>query len=262
MANTSNTFWDIITEYKIEIPQLQRDYAQGRNTPAIKQIRESLISEIFNSLESKEKLVLNFIYGERDQDLFVPIDGQQRLTTLFLIHWYVFKQAKNQHGLDTLAKFSYKTRNSSQRFCTRLLEVDIDFSQDILSNQIKNSFWYSGHFTNDPTIQSMLVVIDEIHNKFKIITDFDSINQLLISDDCPLTFLWLPMDNFQKRDDLYIKMNARGKLLTDFEIFKAKLQKSKILSMLLGESSSNLQRLEFISKFNNEYAELFYLFYK
>lgn len=205
---------------------------------------------------------MNFIYGERDQNLFVPIDGQQRLTSLFLVHWYVFKQANYQQGLDTLSKFSYKTRNSSQRFCKRLLQVSIDFSKNILSEQIENAFWYSGHFTNDPTIRSMLVVIDEIHHQFKDIPDFAPVMQTLISDNCPMTFLWLPMDNFQKRDDLYIKMNARGKLLTDFEIFKAKLQSSDLLNRVLGGTATKAQRLEFISKFNNEYAELFYHFYK
>ena len=89
--SSTHTFWELILSYKIIIPPLQRDYAQGRKKNAeIEQIRNSLIEEIFESLVTNKPLVLNFIYGEKADSRFVPIDGQQRLTTFFLLHWYVF----------------------------------------------------------------------------------------------------------------------------------------------------------------------------
>ena len=39
--------------------------------------------------------------------------------------------------------------------------------------------------------------------------------------DCPIKFYKLPLENFGLSDDLYIKMNARGKQLSAFENFKA-----------------------------------------
>ena len=88
MSNNSNsTFWKLINEYQIEIPRLQRDYAQGRKgILAIEQIRTALLDELYNHLCNGEALELNFIYGKTKSDLFIPIDGQQRLTTLFLFH--------------------------------------------------------------------------------------------------------------------------------------------------------------------------------
>jgi uncharacterized protein with ParB-like and HNH nuclease domain len=48
----------------------------------------------------------------------VPIDGQQRLTTLFLLHWYIGVRLGNEE-IKKLS-FSYKTRVSARDFCAGL----------------------------------------------------------------------------------------------------------------------------------------------
>ncbi len=259
-TNSANTFWKLISNYKIIIPQLQRDYAQGRvDNPAIEQIRTSLVDELYNHLATdKSVLELNFIYGRTANGEFIPIDGQQRLTTLFLLHWYVFSRANFPDGLATIANFSYRTRDTSKRFCLNLCKESVDFTKRRISTQIKDCYWFTGNFSGDPTVQSMLVMLDTIHQKFTVCQNFEAVKDLLISDGCNVTFLWLEMEDFQKPDDLYIKMNARGKLLSDFEIFKAKLQNSALLSSVLGPNADETARISFISKYNNQYAEFFY----
>lgn len=260
---TTYTFWKLIYSCNVIIPKLQRDYAQGREyDPAIEQIRNSLIDEIYTSLTEKKALVLNFIYGEKGDKGFIPVDGQQRLTTLFLLHWYVFEKSGFDVGLNRLKVFSYETRDTSRRFCENICDIKIDFSKDTISEQIKECYWFTGNFAMDPTIKSMLVVMDTLHNKFRSIEDIDSVEKALLDDACPISFLWLEMPNFQQTSDLYIKMNARGKLLSDFEIFKAKLQNSYILDALLGENTDEKKKILFISKYNNEYAEFFYKFFQ
>ena len=256
---TTHTFWKLIESCNVIVPKLQRDYAQGReHDPAIEQIRNSLIDEIYSSVTENKALVLNFIYGEKDDDKFVPVDGQQRLTTLFLLHWYVFEKSGFTDGLERLKGFSYETRDTSRRFCENICDLAIDFSKETVSEQIEECYWFTGNFAMDPTIKSMLVVMDTLHNRFRNVEDIDSVKKTLTDDNCPISFLWLEMPNFQQTSDLYIKMNARGKLLSDFEIFKAKLQNSYILDRLLGENSDEKDRILFISKYNNEYAEFFY----
>ena len=45
----------------------------------------------------------------------------------------------------------------------------------------------------------------------------------LVDEESPaVTFHLLPLEHFGLSDDLYIKMNARGKPLTAFETFKAR----------------------------------------
>ena len=74
---------------KIEIPKIQRDYAQGRDSE--KEVRKRFLDAIFESLSKNEPMEMDFIYGAIDEKekVFTPLDGQQRLTTLFLLYWYI-----------------------------------------------------------------------------------------------------------------------------------------------------------------------------
>ena len=66
---------------------IQRDYAQGRRSA--NSIRLSFLGSIEDALVNDKELDLNFVYGSiEDKKQFVPIDGQQRLTTLFLLYYY------------------------------------------------------------------------------------------------------------------------------------------------------------------------------
>jgi uncharacterized protein with ParB-like and HNH nuclease domain len=88
------TFFQLIQEYHIQIPIIQRDYAQGRITAH--EIRDSFLDALLAYLEENKKhRDLDFVYGNQsneaidDETKFIPLDGQQRLTTLFLLHWYL-----------------------------------------------------------------------------------------------------------------------------------------------------------------------------
>ena len=53
--------------------------------------------------------------------------------------------------------------------------------------------------------------------------DFSEYWTRLTSEEAPIAFYYQPLKDFGLSDDLYIKMNARGKQLTPFENFKADL---------------------------------------
>lgn len=70
----------------------------------------------------------------------------------------------------------------------------------------------------------MLVMIEAIHSRFAT-CDADSSWRRLISSDAPaISFQLLPIDDMGSGEDLYIKMNSRGKPLTPFENFKARFE--------------------------------------
>lgn len=78
---------------QIRIPMLQRDYAQGRKGQ--EEVRERFLDALQEALELPPDdptlpRNLDFIYGSveerRGETSFSPLDGQQRLTTLFLLH--------------------------------------------------------------------------------------------------------------------------------------------------------------------------------
>src|SRR4051812_47639624 len=74
---------------RIEIPLIQRDFAQGRTDVQTTRIRESFLDVLHQAATGGERAGLDFIYGEVTDGTLRPLDGQQRLTTLFLLHWYV-----------------------------------------------------------------------------------------------------------------------------------------------------------------------------
>lgn len=224
MATNNTTFWNLIDSYKISIPIIQRDYAQGREEEFEK--REKFLNAILKHIINKEKLHLDFVYGRVKDNAFYPIDGQQRLTTLFLLHWYfALKEKVSNEEKSKLSQFVYDTRISSREFCQSLIkeaiEIPISTLDDAFIKAIKNKPWYRDKWDTDPTIKAMLVMIQDIHNKFNSISSSSVFVQLITENSISFELLDLGAKGFELTDELYIKMNARGKQLTAFENFKA-----------------------------------------
>lgn len=223
--NSKYTFWMLINEYTIKIPIMQRDYAQGRVSENVTAIRTELLDSIYNALINEKNMDFDFVYGTLKNGILYPLDGQQRLTTLYLLHWYIAcKEWVIDEAREVLQNFSYETRISSREFCEKLIDMDYDPEEGVTpSEYIKDQNIYFNIWDKDPTIQHMLVMLDAIHEKF--FDEEKELYPLLIRDieaEPIITFNYLPMENYALTDDLYIKMNARGKNLSDFENFKAK----------------------------------------
>lgn len=242
MLKNITNFKELIEGYQIKIPIIQRDYAQGRIEASI--IRDKFLDNILVHLNNNKEMCLDFIYGSVKNDVFLPLDGQQRLTTIFLLYWYSGK--KEDKEIDFLKKFTYETRASSREFCQKLIQEEFNTFEDSdkLSEKIKNSSWFLYFWDNDPTIKSMLAMIDDIHKKFNNEEFFDKLELL--------KFHFIKLENFNLDDDLYIKMNARGKKLTDFEIFKAEFEKFLI------SNKKNLFKEYFIKNIDGEWTDLFW----
>ncbi len=231
MATTLHSFMDIFdTTFgegqealqlkKIIIPIIQRDYAQGRLGSDVSRVRNRFLDSLYKAVTEKP-ITLDFVYGDIDDEgNMTPLDGQQRLTTLFLLHWYAARKDKiAEEECQFLKKFSYETRYSARYFCIDLVEHMPGFNGAI-SKEIINQAWFPLDWEQDPTISSMLVMLDAIDNKFK---DVDNLWEKL-KDKC-ITFYFLPIKDMGLTDELYIKMNSRGKPLTLFEHFKAELER-------------------------------------
>ena len=50
--NIRRTFWELISNYVVEIPQIQRDYAQGRDSAL--DLRNRFLNRILESLKNPE----------------------------------------------------------------------------------------------------------------------------------------------------------------------------------------------------------------
>ena len=270
------TLYKILRKQRIEIPIIQRDYAQGRENKVY--LRERLLGKIIKALQDKsgkESLSLDFVYGTNEHGAMWPLDGQQRLTTLWLLHWYLAVRTNNLiTAKDWLSQFTYETRFTSRDFCKNLCNMDAKaFNQSgmRLVDFIKDQTWFYSKYNQDPTIMGMLRTLGGTNITNSEDMDIrDGIEEFLIddkncqayweqllADNCPIYFLFKDMkdDNLPLSDDLYIKMNARGKQLTDFENFKADL-----IGYAPDEDNPNdkLFDIESASLIDNEWTDVFW----
>lgn len=239
------------TVKKIEIPVIQRDYAQGRlNSKHIQQVRNNLLDAVYLAVTGGSQPVdLDFIYGYCTPDrTFIPLDGQQRLTTLFLLHWYIARH-EGKEMPEALQRFRYQTRMSSRDFIEKLLSFTPSFDYcslgglyPSLSEEITDQYWCERSWTKtDPSIRSMLVMLDAIDRRFGQTSGLWE--KLRATEEPPVFFYLLILEEkklspsetvaqqkeeqalvLRRAEDIYVKMNARGKQLSPFEHFKAYLQ--------------------------------------
>lgn len=201
---------------KILIPKIQRAYAQGRMDSHATKTRKKFLGAIQEAVRSEKPLTLDFIYGHIDDGCLIPLDGQQRLTTLWLLHW--FAREKEKIKFENLDLFTYHTRYSARDFLTRLTDYHPDLSKP-LSEQINNQGWFPMDWINDPTVAGMLTMLDLIQQ------EFGDIERLWEKLDL-INFYFLSIPEMNLTDEIYIKMNSRGKPLTEFEHFKAEFLKT------------------------------------
>jgi hypothetical protein len=186
-TNQFTTFWQFLQGQKIEIPIIQRDYAQGRNGK--EKLREKFLSDIKKALdlalepasnnpETLSKLKLDFVYGTLESEKLQPLDGQQRLTTLWLLHWYLAHKAGVLANYSSIfQRFTYETRTSSREFCQRLSEFSELQSTDIVGH-IQNQTWFYSVWKQDPTIKAMLNMLGGTALYEKEVDIIDGIEEL------------------------------------------------------------------------------------
>lgn len=266
----TESFYSLIAEkkYEIVIPMIQRDYAQGRIEEG--EVRHEFLTELKNYIDSDRRgNNLDFVYGHVKRNELVVLDGQQRLTTLFLLHWYAaiiggkkcYDLFKKWMYAEQHSSFSYHTRDSAKEFCNALVSFNREISENSfgllvdkaienikhfeetdwnqipekereeeknkarVSSFIRNEKWFLAHWNEDPTILSMLNMLDAIEEFFPLSKYKDLYNKLIGLDGMgpAITFLYMDLDKYELTDTLYIKMNSRGRPLTRFENLKVKL---------------------------------------
>lgn len=249
-----------LTDKNVRIPQLQRDYVQGSDKA--KEIRDLFICDLVETLsadtpEAKQKtLHLDFIYGSTYEEapasglhphwekgelhfdtpnsdvneptkVFLPLDGQQRLTSLWLLHWMLCPETEADAVKKLLSHFSYATRSSSRRFYAALVAHigDGELKQQLKTNKAKSALmeapWFLPAWQKDPTVNSMIEMLVAIGIRLGE-ADTAPLWKRLQEGAITFTVIEIQSNEFRLTDELYIKMNNRGRLLTDWECDKAK----------------------------------------
>lgn len=248
------TLFELLNTYSILIPSLQRNYVHGRNDSHAKEVREHFVRSLSECCEgSEKKMNLDIVYGVVDKENNItPIDGQQRLTSLWLSAVYAVNKAQNEginnrlELLSKLSRFSYKARPLASTFC-RWLTSGSNIFQCLDFNSILTQA--SDSWGSDPTVDAMITTLRLIHEKcenqtcklFKVIDEQVQFEFSEVKGDAT---------------DLYVKINARGKLLTQWENFKGAFSK-QLNNTNRKESDENIEFANNIEILSNRYFEKF-----
>lgn len=250
---------------QIIIPELQRDYVWGeRNVKGLlnsildnfkrKEERSLQISDSQgNEIESDIRDFLNeeymrlryntrvgFIYAYHDRALssqFYLIDGQQRITTIFLTLLALYRRVDSErfrkiYFVARVPKIDYKVREVSHDFLVDFIEYELNKKDS--SKTFKESCKYYSEYDKDVTAQSIYA------NYYNVIVptltlalaSYDNVESLIDYIENYIEFNYFDTNISEQGEKLYLYMNSRGESLSVQE---------RVKSIIVGRSHEKLK---------------------
>ena len=217
------------------IPEIQREYVWGNHKKVVlgffnelkKKIGQGCLS--CNQPAGESKINIGFLYSYKpdyvkiSEDRYLDenlIDGQQRITTLFLLLFFCsIQEGKKQDFLSLIRfeemlemSFTFKVRETTKRFLLELV-AKVKTKEEFLN--LDKQIWFLSDYQNDISIQAIVKTLKYIHESFDSETRY---YYHLLSN---VVFWHFKTEATSQGEELYITMNARGQDLTHNELVKA-----------------------------------------
>lgn len=280
---------DLLTHNEIDqmvIPELQRDYVW--TTDEVSKVWNSFIAK-FKAISKNSFSVLNndipvdnssvvaylektydilvhktkmgFVYAYHDKEMpgkFFLIDGQQRMTTFYLILLAIYvklqetdKFRKNYY-YNGHPKIDYKVRESAYEFLRLFLD-------DILKNNDfkENKNFFKSDYTYDTTVRNLIDNYQFILLKLEEVADKKELLDLLDYVENYIEFNYFDTNLSEQGESLYLYMNSRGFHLSHQEKLRANLieKEPKEKKKNAGKLWEDWQDFFFEYKYDNENAD-------
>lgn len=227
---------------KIVIPDMQREYCWPSNG-LVEGFVESLFVMANNCqhIELKsEGRQMGLLYGyEMPKGHLQLCDGQQRITTIYLLIGVLFhhlKKMEDNSEIISKAKnilisdYEEKQDDKEPRLQYAIRESTLMFLRDLVNEYflmseneafIKSADWYFSEYENDPTVQNMILCVETLIKSIscKTIEDNHNLLQYLIQE---LRFLYFDMKDRAHGEEQFVVINTTGKALTSTENSKPK----------------------------------------
>ena len=173
---------------------------------------------------------IGFIYAYQDAAYpgrYFLIDGQQRLTTLYLLLLALAAKApadekalehfREYYCWGELARLDYRVRETAHVFLNQLVKSVLQGTTPFNKKAIKEQYWFLASYRDDETIKNLLA-------------NYALIVEALADPDCPLTyeyvrnfvqFWYFNAGSSAQGEELYISMNSTGQPVEANENVKA-----------------------------------------
>lgn len=225
------------------VPEIQREYVWGNNRDVLDKFLTELESkaapcEACHHVHTSKNINVGFLYSykpsyvkyesERILDEYL-IDGQQRITTLFLLLLYRAAIEGRMDDFTSICRadendfemgFNYKVRSLTQQFLVQLIQhakAEGPNVFDFISDLDNTPYWFLDDYKNDPSITAMVSALESIQEIFGSRENF-YFDYLLTN----IHFWHFKTEATSQGEELYITMNSRGEQLTDNEMQKAR----------------------------------------
>ena len=219
---------------KIIIPDFQRDYCWGDKTHGgkndsdiISGFLDTLIEE-FNSNKESDLLLGKIDVYESPKNHIYLTDGQQRLTSLYLIMGMLYRLKQidelkkclisdfEENQDDKEPYLQYAVRESTVFFLRDLVNDFFINGNALKVEDIKNQSWYFREYDLDPSIISMLASLKVIENKLSNI-NFVELTEFVINK---IKIQYYDVQDKKHGEERFVIINTTGKSLTASENIK------------------------------------------
>lgn len=242
---------------KILIPDLQRDYCWGDKAwdKDVEKHTELVSGFVDNLIDMFEKspndyLTLGLIYGYESPKNHIQLcDGQQRITTLFLLLGMLNRLSENKfikllisekelHHDDKEPYLQYSIRESTLYFLSDLV-CEFFLKKEVKIEDINSSNWYFSEYDQDASIQSMLAAINTIQKKLSNEIDYEGFGNFIADN---LQMLYYDMGDRTRGEETFVIINTTGEPLTATENLKP---------ILIGNVENIERRKQFSEEWEN-----------
>ncbi len=233
---------------QIVIPDLQRDYCWGDNACSGKDSKpQELVSGFLKNIielystDAESPVTLGLVYGYEQPYKHIQIcDGQQRLTTLFLLLGVINTKCKDCNLFDRYIiseqemaddyepHLLYAIRESTLYFLSDL-SLHLFINREFGIKGIRTSNWYFQEYDQDATIQSMISAVEIISGILDSYADLDycQLGDYVLNN---LRVLYYDMENRSRGEETYVVINTTGEPLSATENIKPILLGNPTLS--------------------------------
>lgn len=238
----------------IVIPDLQRDYCWGDavHTDERKDLVGDFVRNLFDqycpqdtqgSTNVEKSFNLGLIYGyEQPTNQLQLCDGQQRITTLFLL----IGMLNRQLGDDSLKRYlisAFEENDDCEPYLRySIRETSLYFMSDLVcryfvrgknaewpiaTDRIPKCEWYYGDYEQDPSICSMLKALSIIEREMTVRqgVDWCGFAGFLLNQ---LTFLYYDMGTRENGEETFVVINTTGEPLSAAQNLKPKIALARI----------------------------------
>lgn len=223
----------------VVIPDIQRDYCWGSDAPSDKV--SGFVKALIDLFSEGRQAQIGIIYGYSGSETpgcIHVIDGQQRLTTLYLLVGMLYRRTRrldlrrmlmSDYELtdDREPQMVYQVRDEALYFMSDLVSEFFINSNGRLS-MIKSASWYHNVYESDPSVQSFISAIRSIDTILEeasadVSFDFDAFAGYVTGQ---VSMVYFDLGSRAAAEDMFILLNAAGDPPSDVHSAKIRCVRS------------------------------------